>query len=49
MLYISARLRMHTCSAYKPRPNVFVDLYVSYNYLHSKILHELAVIRRRYL
>ena len=32
MLYISARLRMHACSAYKPRPHLFVDLYGGYNY-----------------
>ena len=39
MWYISARLRihacMHACSAYEPRPHLFVDLYAGYNYLAS--------------
>ena len=34
-LYISARLRMHACSAYEPRPHLSVDLYGGYNYLAS--------------
>ena len=25
MLYISARIRMHACSAYEPRPHLFVQ------------------------
>ena len=35
MLYISARLRMLACSAYEPRPHLFVDLYSGYDYLSS--------------
>ena len=26
---------MHACSAYEPRPHLFVDLYAGYNYLAS--------------
>ena len=35
MWYIPARLRIHACSAYEPRPHLFVDLYGSYHYLAS--------------
>ena len=37
-LYVSglpSRLRMHACSAYEPRPHLFVDLHGGYNYLES--------------
>ena len=53
MLYISARLRLHACSANEPRPHLFVDSYYGdNNYLASVeclrmvILHELTVLRR---
>ena len=33
MWYIPARLRIHACSAYEPRPHLFVDLNAGYNYI----------------
>ena len=45
MLYISARLRMHACSAYKPRPHFFVEWLLS-GKRRKVILFELIVLRR---
>ena len=33
----SAYSPTHACSAYEPRPHLFVDLYGSYNYLASAL------------
>ena len=33
-------LRMHACSAYEPRPHLFIDLYGGYTVFHTKMLEK---------